>query len=110
NAMIGFADGSRGTLPASLAVMPKHGTGTAAFNFLEPGKVVAVKREGAAWALKSVPAVRGAMVVEEVASGRILAMQGGWDIRDDDFNRATQAYRQPGSTFKPVVYSAALDN
>ncbi|HEX4737863.1 MAG TPA: PBP1A family penicillin-binding protein [Allosphingosinicella sp.] len=110
NATIGFADGGRGTLPASLAVMPKRGTGTAAFNFLEPGKVIAVKREGAAWALKSIPAVRGAMVVEEVASGRILAMQGGWDIRDDDFNRATQAYRQPGSTFKPVVYSAALDN
>ena len=37
-------------------------------------------------------------------------MQGGWDVRGDDFNRATQALRQPGSTFKPIVYSAALDN
>ena len=49
------------------------------------------------------------MVVEEVSSGRILAMHGGWDARGDDFNRATQAQRQPGSTFKPIVYSAALD-
>src|SRR3546814_3337856 len=50
------------------------------------------------------------MVVEEVATGRILAMQGGWDVRGSSFNRATQAQRQPGSTFKPIVYSAALDN
>jgi penicillin-binding protein 1A len=109
-ATIGFADGSRGTLPASGAVMPKHGTQTAAFDFLNPGMVIAVKRDGAAWALKSIPEIRGAMIVEDIASGRILAMQGGWDLRGDDFNRATQALRQPGSTFKPVVYSAALDN
>jgi membrane carboxypeptidase/penicillin-binding protein len=50
------------------------------------------------------------MVVQEVATGRVLAMQGGFDARGDDFNRATQALRQPGSTFKPIVYSAALDN
>ena len=50
------------------------------------------------------------MVVEEVATGRILAMQGGFDARGAVFNRATQALRQPGSTFKPIVYSAALDN
>src|SRR3546814_10256931 len=49
------------------------------------------------------------MVVEEVATGRILAMQGGWDVRGSVFNRATQAKRQPGSTFKPIVYSAAID-
>ena len=50
------------------------------------------------------------MVVEEVGTGRILAMQGGFDVRGSDFNRATQALRQPGSTFKPIVYAAALDN
>jgi penicillin-binding protein 1A len=50
------------------------------------------------------------MVVEEVGSGRIRAMQGGFDARLSDFNRTTQAMRQPGSTFKPIVYSAALDN
>ncbi|HEY0113476.1 MAG TPA: PBP1A family penicillin-binding protein [Allosphingosinicella sp.] len=110
SATIGFADGSTGTLPSYAAAMPKRGTGTAAFNFLRPGMVVAVKREGAGWVLRSVPEIRGAMVVEEVATGRVLAMHGGWDARGDDFNRATQALRQPGSTFKPIVYSAALDN
>jgi penicillin-binding protein 1A len=109
-ARIGLADGSEGNLPAGNASMPKRGTGNAAFDFLRPGMVIAVKRSGADWALKSIPEISGGMVVEEVASGRILAMQGGWDIRGKDFNRATQAMRQPGSTFKPVVYSAALDN
>ncbi|HEX2763620.1 MAG TPA: PBP1A family penicillin-binding protein [Allosphingosinicella sp.] len=109
-ARIGFANGSEGVLPSYAASMPKRGTGTAAFNFLRPGKVIAVKQEGGIWSLRSAPTIRGAMLVEEVASGRILAMQGGWDLRGDDFNRATQAQRQPGSTFKPVVYSAALDN
>src|SRR4051812_37563083 len=85
-ARIGFVDGSTAMLAASSAVMPKRGTGTAAFNFLNPGMVIAVKRDGAAWALKSIPAIRGAMIVEDVASGRILAMQGGWDLRGDDFN------------------------
>jgi penicillin-binding protein 1A len=110
NAVIGFADGSRGILPASAASMPKRGVGGAAFNFLHPGMVIAVKLDGGRWTLRSIPLVSGAMVVEEVASGRILAMQGGFDLHASDFNRATQALRQPGSAFKPVVYSAALDN
>jgi penicillin-binding protein 1A len=110
SATIGLADGSTGTLPAYAAAMPKRGTGTAAFNFLRPGMVIAVKQDGGVWSLRSVPEIRGAIVVEEVASGRVLAMHGGWDARGDDFNRATQAQRQPGSTFKPIVYSAALDN
>ena len=109
-AMIGFADGSTGTLPASLASMPRRGTGEPAFSALRPGAIIAVEREGNAWGLRSIPEVSGGMVVEEVASGRILAMQGGFDVRGSDFNRATQALRQPGSTFKPIVYGAALDN
>ncbi|WP_324749332.1 PBP1A family penicillin-binding protein [Sphingomonas sp. LY54] len=109
SATIGFADGSTGTLPASAAQMEKRGGGGAAFNHLRPGMVIAVKQEGGSWALRSVPEVGGGMVVEEVATGRILAMQGGWDVRGSSFNRATQAQRQPGSTFKPIVYSAALD-
>jgi penicillin-binding protein 1A len=109
---LGFADGSRGTLPASLAAMPRRGTGTAAFNALRPGAVIAVERQGESgdtYALRSIPEVSGGFVAEEVQSGRILAMQGGWDVRGSGFNRATQAMRQPGSTFKPIVYSAALD-
>ncbi len=112
-ARLGFADGSTGTLPASLASMPRRGTGGSAFDSLRPGAIVAVEREGESgglWALRSIPEVSGGMVVEEVATGRILAMQGGFDVRGADFNRATQAMRQPGSTFKPIVYAAALDN
>jgi len=109
-ATIGFADGSRAALPSYAAAMPKRGTGTAAFDFLNPGMIVAVKREGDGYALRSIPEVKGGMVVEEVATGRVLAMQGGFDARGDDFNRAVQALRQPGSAFKPIVYSAALDN
>ncbi|QPQ55017.1 PBP1A family penicillin-binding protein [Allosphingosinicella flava] len=110
SATIGFEDGSTGTLPASGAAVPKRGTGGSAFNYLKPGMIIAVKDEGGAYALRSVPEVSGGMVVEEVGSGRILAMQGGFDVRGSSFNRATQAQRQPGSTFKPIVYSAALDN
>ena len=107
---LGFADGSTGTMPASLASMPRRGTGGSAFDALRPGAVIAVERDGEAWALRSIPEVSGGMVAEEVGSGRILAMQGGFDVRGSNFNRATQALRQPGSTFKPIVYAAALDN
>ncbi|HEY6917350.1 MAG TPA: PBP1A family penicillin-binding protein [Allosphingosinicella sp.] len=110
SATIGFEDGTTGILPASGAAMPKRGGGGSAFSYLKPGMIVAVKQEDGAYSLRSVPRISGGMVVEEVGSGRVLAMQGGFDIRGSDFNRATQAQRQPGSTFKPIVYSAALDN
>jgi penicillin-binding protein 1A len=110
SATIGFADGTRAELPSYAAAMPKRGTATPAFDFLRPGMIIAVKREGDGYALRSIPEIKGGMVVQDVASGRVLAMQGGFDARGDDFNRATQALRQPGSSFKPIVYSAALDN
>ena len=110
SATIGFSDGSTGTLPASLASMPRRGTGEPAFDALRPGMIIAVEQEGGAWALRTVPEISGAIVAEEVATGRIRAMQGGFDVRLSDFNRATQALRQPGSAFKPIVYAAALDN
>jgi penicillin-binding protein 1A len=60
--------------------------------------------------LRQVPLVNGAMVVLEPRSGRILAMVGGYSFSLSNFNRATQAMRQPGSSFKPFVYATALEN
>jgi penicillin-binding protein 1A len=111
SATIGFTDGSTAELPRSAASMPQRGTQTSAFDALRAGMIIAVKREGAGYELRWVPEVSGGMVAEEVATGRVLAMQGGFALSGGAaFNRATQALRQPGSTFKPVVYSAALDN
>jgi penicillin-binding protein 1A len=60
--------------------------------------------------LRQLPEVSGAMVVMDPWTGRVLAMVGGFSFDQSQFNRATQAYRQPGSSFKPIVYSSALDN
>lgn len=69
------------------------------------GKVV----EGE-YRLRQLPEVSGAMVAMDPRTGRVLAMVGGFSFDQSQFNRATQAYRQPGSSFKPLVYSSALDN
>ncbi|SJZ55990.1 penicillin-binding protein 1A [Enhydrobacter aerosaccus] len=61
------------------------------------------------YALRQVPNVNGAVVVMEPQTGRILAMSGGWSYGMSQFNRAVQAQRQPGSSFKPFVYLAAMD-
>jgi penicillin-binding protein 1A len=107
---IGFADGRTAALPRWAAQMPVRGTGTPAFASLKPGDLIAVAPSGTDYALRSVPRISGGFVVEEPATGRVLAMQGGFDARLQSFNRATQALRQPGSTIKPIVYSAALEN
>jgi hypothetical protein len=60
--------------------------------------------------LRQLPEVSGAMVAMDPWTGRVLAMVGGFSFDQSQFNRATQAYRQPGSSFKPLVYSAAMDN
>ena len=59
--------------------------------------------------LRQVPAVQGALVSLDPVTGRVLAMSGGWSFEASQFNRATQAQRQPGSSFKPFVYLAALE-
>lgn len=109
SAEIGFADGSTGTLPRWGAQMPVRGVGGTAFAALKAGDIIAVAPEGGVFVLRSVPKISGAFVVEEPQTGRVLAMQGGFDFRIQAFNRATQALRQPGSTIKPIVYAAALE-
>ena len=79
---------------------------------LKPGDVVYIekKQEGDGWLLRQRPAVEGAMVAMDPHTGRVQAMVGGFSYASSEFNRATQAMRQPGSSFKPFVYAAALDN
>jgi penicillin-binding protein 1A len=62
------------------------------------------------YTLRQVPEVEGALVAMDPRTGRVLAMVGGFSFAESEFNRATQALRQPGSSFKPIVYAAALDN
>lgn len=62
------------------------------------------------YALRQVPEVEGALVAMDPHTGRVLAMVGGYDFAESQFNRATQAQRQTGSAFKPFVYAAALEN
>lgn len=88
-----------------------------ASDLLEPGDVVLVRRmtkdsDGSflRWTLRQVPEVQGAFMAMDVNTGRVLAMQGGFSYQDSVFNRATQAERQPGSSFKPFVFAAALDS
>ncbi|MFY9205645.1 MAG: PBP1A family penicillin-binding protein [Yoonia sp.] len=62
------------------------------------------------WTLRQVPEVQGGFMAMDVNTGRVIAMQGGFSYQNSVFNRATQAQRQPGSSFKPFVYAAALDS
>lgn len=80
---------------------------------LNVGDVVYVSpvegKEGV-YTLQQVPEVEGALVAMDPRTGRVQALVGGFSFAASEFNRATQALRQPGSSFKPIVYSAALDN
>ncbi len=86
---------------------------------LAPGDVVAVElvaadKEGNAYpeetfALKQIPEIEGSLVALDPHTGRVLAMSGGYDYQRSQFNRVTQAMRQPGSAFKPFVYLAAME-
>src|SRR5207342_950359 len=91
----------------------KGGTPSKVSQVLSPGDVVYVDpldKDASKYRLRQVPEISGAMLVMDPWTGRVLAMVGGFSFDQSQFNRATQAYRQPGSSFKPLVYSAALDN
>jgi penicillin-binding protein 1A len=127
-AKIGFKDGAEGSIPLAELTwarkqMPDYSRGPSiksAGDVLKPGDIVAVEavekdKDGkdypaATYGLRQVPQVSGAFVAMDPHTGRVLAMSGGWSYQQSQFNRATQAMRQPGSSFKPIVYLAALES
>lgn len=86
---------------------------TAVSQVLNAGDVILVEKivgkDKTSWKLQQIPRVQGALAAIDPHTGRILALQGGWKYGPSQFNRATQAKRQPGSAFKPFIYLAALD-
>ena len=73
------------------------------------GDIIFVKKNNNSWLLKQYPRVNGGIVVLDPFSGDVLALVGGFNFKKSEFNRVTQAKRQPGSAFKPIVYAAALE-
>lgn len=96
SARIGFADGKE---------YPLIGLPDA----LRAGDAIVASPEGNAYQVRTIPEISGGFVAEDPNTGRVMAMQGGFDSRLGAFNRATQALRQPGSTIKPFVYATGLD-
>ena len=101
-----------GVIPLDEMKWAKRGIGSVA-SVLKVGDVVYVQEvadRAGAWKLRQPPEIQGAIVAMDPYTGRVLALQGGFSFAESEFNRATQAWRQPGSSFKPFVYAAALDN
>jgi penicillin-binding protein 1A len=125
---IGVAGGATGRVPFAemewaRPSLPDQKTGPAPKSpedVLKVGDLIAVEALPGAedeaatgpqlFALRQIPNVSGAFVAMNPHTGRVLAMVGGWSYEQSEFNRATQALRQPGSAFKPFVYLTALDN
>jgi penicillin-binding protein 1A len=102
-----LADGTGAGLlaPADVAwARAGRGLKTGDLVFVEPTEIAGV------YDLRQTPIVNGALVAIDPRSGRTLAMVGGYSFSLSNFNRATQAMRQPGSSFKPFVYATALEN
>ncbi len=119
SARVGFNDGTEGTIPFTELTWARRqlpgmfvGPGvTKPEDVLKIGDVVYVEPDDKGkYGLRQVPQVNGAIVVMDPHTGRVLAMSGGFSYASSQFDRAMQAMRQPGSSFKPFVYAAALDN
>jgi penicillin-binding protein 1A len=98
-----------------LNVDGERSTASSPAGVLEPGDAIFVEALGGeenadGYRLRQPPGVQGALVAMDPHTGRVLALAGGFSYAQSEFNRATQAMRQPGSSFKPFVYAAALDN
>ncbi len=125
---IGFSDGSEGRIPLAemrwaraLDARGRRGPKVAdPGDVLKPGDAVAVEKvirssdgktyPADTYGLRQIPEVNGGLVAIDPHTGRVLAMSGGFSAALSSFNRVTQASRQPGSAFKPIVYLAALES
>lgn len=76
---------------------------------IKPGAVVRIIRMGDSWRIAQLPQVESALVALDPTNGAVRALVGGFDFNRNKFNHVTQAWRQPGSSFKPFIYSAALE-
>ena len=74
------------------------------------GDIIFVKKQNSKWNLKQYPKVNGGIIALDPYTGDVKALVGGFNFKTSEFNRVTQAKRQPGSAFKPIVYAAALEN
>jgi len=127
-ATIGLPDGAEGSIPMAelhwarpwlegqkVGASPKRPTDVVAVGDVVLVDPVAADADGKSYpersyALRQIPAVNGGLVAIDPHTGRVLAMSGGFSYEQSEFNRVTQAERQPGSAFKPFVYLAALDS
>lgn len=109
SAVVRLKDGRHATINWDGMSWVKSGAAAAA-DILAVGNVVYVTHQSGQWILSQVPLVEGAIVAMDPNNGAILALAGGFDYEKSSFNRATQSARQPGSSFKPFVYAAALEN
>ncbi|QLG89717.1 penicillin-binding protein 1A [Chitinibacter bivalviorum] len=78
-------------------------------NRIRPGAIIRVRASEQGWVISQLPQVEGAFVAMNPQQGAIIALVGGFDYNRNNFNHVTQAWRQPGSSFKPFIYSAALE-
>jgi penicillin-binding protein 1A len=76
---------------------------------VQEGAVIRVKSNGGKWVVVQSPDLQGALISIDARTGAVQAIAGGYDFYQRSFNRATQAWRQPGSTFKPFIYSAGIE-
>ena len=111
NVKVKAVDGQVGYLDPADVAWAKRGKGLKVGDlvWVEP-QMIGGKAQSGRYNLRQAPIVNGAMVAIDPWSGRVLAMVGGYSFSLSKFNRATQAMRQPGSSFKPFVYATALEN
>ena len=80
-------------------------------NLFKEGDIIYVKKiDSKSYSLQQLPKINGGIVAMDPFTGRVLALSGGFSFKNSEFNRASQALRQPGSAFKPFVYALALEN